>query len=340
MKKILVLGGSVFLGRAVATAALRRGHEVTTFNRGLSGSDVEGVEVTRGDRDNEGDLERLVAGRHWDAVIDTCGFVPRSVSAGARVLSSHADHYVFVSSVSAFQDWPARPIDEASPRWECPSDADESSGTYGPLKAGCERAVREHFDGTVSVVSPGIIVGPGENVGRLPWWLRRVAAGGALAPHPGDREIQLLDVRDLAEFILARVERPSECDLLVAAPAGQATFAEWLALCAKATGADPALVWMDEEFLLEQQVTPWSELPLWAPLRADWRHAWSVSSDAAVAMGLTCRPLADTVVDTWDWLRGTPGFQGKPKIGMASEKERRLLAAWRGKGSGSEETAR
>lgn len=340
MKKILILGGSVFLGRAVATAALRRGHEVTTFNRGLSGSDVTGVEVIRGDRDHVGELERLVSGRQWDAVIDTCGFVPRVVSAGARVLSSHADHYVFVSSVSAFRDWPARPIDEGSARWECPSDADESGRTYGPLKAGCERAVREHFDGTVSVVSPGIIVGPGENVGRLPWWLRRVAAGGAPAPHPGDREIQLIDVRDLAEFILGRVEQPSGCDLLVTAPAGGATFAQWLALCAKATGTDPDFVWMDEEFLLEQQVTPWSELPLWAPERADWRHAWSVSSDAAVAAGLTCRPLADTVIDTWEWLRTTPGFRGKPKIGMAPDRERRLLAAWRERRPGSGKAAR
>ncbi|MCH0538717.1 NAD-dependent epimerase/dehydratase family protein [Streptomyces sp. MUM 203J] len=341
MSRILILGGSVFLGQAVAEAALRRGHKVTTFNRGRSGTDVEGVETVRGDRDEPGDLERLVAGRRWDAIVDTCGFVPRSVSTGAAVLSSHADHYVFVSSVSAFQDWPAHPIDERSPRWDCASDADEPDGTYGPYKAGCERAVREHFVGTVCVVSPGIIVGPGENVGRLPWWLRRVAAGGAPAPGTGDREIQLIDVRDLAEFLVSRAERPADGDLLATAPLGQATFAEWLALCTEVTGAQSGedLMRMDEDFLLEQGVAPWTELPLWAPARADWRHAWSVSSAAAFAEGLTCRPLAETVADTWEWLRRTPEFRGKPKIGMDPAKERRLVAAWRAREAGRGEAA-
>ncbi|HEX2361668.1 MAG TPA: NAD-dependent epimerase/dehydratase family protein, partial [Jiangellaceae bacterium] len=167
--RILVIGGSVFLGRAFVTEALRRGHEVTTFNRGLTGADVPGVEIVRGDRQLTADLERLVDDRRWDAVVDVCGFAPRVVGESVRLLSGHADSYLFVSSISAIRDWPAEPVDEASARHECAPDAGPE-GDYGVLKAGCERAVETGFGGRVLIISPGLILGPHENVGRLPWW--------------------------------------------------------------------------------------------------------------------------------------------------------------------------
>ena len=145
--QILVLGGSVFLGRAFVAEALRRSHEVTTFNRGRSGTDPDGVEVVRGDREVTDDLQRLVEGRHWDVVVDTCGFVPRVVGESARTLSGHARAYLFVSSFHAYADWPAEPVDESSPRYACAVDAGPDDVVYNELKAGCERAIEESFNG-------------------------------------------------------------------------------------------------------------------------------------------------------------------------------------------------
>ena len=158
--RLLVIGGSVFLGRTFVEEALRHDHDVTTFNRGLTGIDVPGVEAVRGDREVTADLRRLVGGRHWDAVVDVCGFTPRVVGESARILSGHADSYAFISSISAFPAWPGEPVDDNSPLHDCPADAGPDDGDYGELKAGCERAVQSAFDGQVLIISPGLILGP------------------------------------------------------------------------------------------------------------------------------------------------------------------------------------
>ncbi|MFD0571573.1 NAD-dependent epimerase/dehydratase family protein [Kitasatospora gansuensis] len=175
---LLVIGGSSFLGRAYVSEALRRGHRVTTFNRGLSGPDQPGVEAVRGDRNSPEDLARLVEGRRWDAVVDSAGQQPYAVALAARTLRDHTDHYTFVSSVHAFTDWPALPVDENSATQPCPADtpADQPPGNH--LKAGCERAVLEAFGPERSLIlNCGLLIGPYENVGRLPWWLERIAEG-------------------------------------------------------------------------------------------------------------------------------------------------------------------
>ncbi|MFI7036323.1 NAD-dependent epimerase/dehydratase family protein [Microbispora rosea] len=331
--KILVIGGSVFLGRAIVDEALRRGHEVTTFNRGRSGTDLPGVEAVRGDRESTGDLRRLADGRQWDAVIDVCGYVPRVVLESARTLSGHAAHYTFVSSISAHPGWPEKPgVDETFPLHECPPDADAEFGEYGVLKAGCERAVEQHFDGGALLIEPGLILGPHEDVGRLPWWLTRISRGGrVLAPGDPALAMQLIDARDIAAFTLDHAAKGTTGRYMTGGVQGNTTYGDWLNACAEVTGSDPELVWVADEFLVDQGVEIWTELPLWAP-EPDHQGVWTHSSAKAIAAGLTCRPVRETVRDTWEWLKDIPeerrSFGGRMRHGIAPDKEARILAAW------------
>jgi len=331
--KILVIGGSSFLGRAYVSEALRRGHQVTTFNRGVSGPDQPGVEAVRGDRNDPADLERLTTGRHWDAVVDSAGQQPYAVALAARLLRPHADHYTFVSSVHAFTDWPALPVDEDSATRPCPADtpADQPPGNH--LKAGCERALLEQFGADNSLIlNCGLLIGPYENVGRLPWWLERIARGGkVIAPGDPDRALQLIDARDFAAFGLDLLERGEAGRYVTSAPRASTTFRELLAACAEATGSTAELVPVGDEPLLAADVQPWTELPLWAPGLPDWAGIWLADTSRAEAAGLRCRPLAETVRDTWAWLqeRGPatkPYLQGTTALGIDPEKEQKLLA--------------
>ncbi len=335
--KLLVLGGTWFLGRAFVDEALRHGHEVTTFNRGRSGADVAGAEAIRGDREDCASLERLTRGRTWEAVIDTSGYVPRVVYRGAQVLADHADRYLFVSTVSVYKRWPIEPLTDESAVLDCPADVGPEFGTddprgyptqYGFQKAGCECAVHEVFNERALLVRPGVILGPHEYIGRLPWWLRRIARGGrVLAPGTPNRQIQPIDVRDVAGFMLTGLQASVAGSFNLAAPIGHATFGSFLADCIAATGADAELVWVDDEFLLERGVRQWTEIPLWRTFAGTWR----VAAARAKAVGLVCRPLSETVRDTWAWLR--EGDQAvlherQGEHGIAPPKEVRLLAAW------------
>ncbi len=337
--RLLVIGGSVFLGRAFVEEALRRGNEVTTFNRGKTGVDVPGVEAVRGDREVTADLERLTDGRRWDAVVDVCGFTPGVVGESARLLSGHADTYVFISSISAFPGWPAERVDENSPLHECPPDAGPDDGDYGQLKAGSERAVETGFDGRVLIISPGLILGPHENVGRLPWWLRRIARGGrVLAPGDPERPMQIIDARDIAAFGLNQIAAGTAGRFLTSGVLGNATFGGWLSDCVEATGSDAELVWVDDAFLLDNEIEAWTELPLWMPDRPEFAGTWLPSSAKALAAGLTCRPVTDTVRDTWAWLSSgvagaLPAYREMPNQGIDPEKERTILDAWVAVGS-------
>jgi nucleoside-diphosphate-sugar epimerase len=335
--RLLVLGGTWFLGRAFVEEALRHGHEVTTFNRGRSGGDMLGVEVIRGDREDHASLERLASERSWDAVVDTSAYVPRVVDDGARVLADHTDRYLFVSTVSVYEGWPVAPLTEESAVLECPADAGPDFGAddprgyptqYGFQKAGCERAVHEAFGDRALVLRPGVILGPYEYVGRLPWWLRRIARGGrVLAPGSPDRQIQPMDVRDVAGFMLKGLEGGLTGTLNVAAPIGHATYGSLLSDCIAVTGSAAELVWVDDEFLLEGGVQQWTEIPLWRTYAGTWR----VAADRAEAAGLRCRPLGETVRDTWDWLvegSGAVLHERQGEHGITPDKEAQLLSAW------------
>jgi 2'-hydroxyisoflavone reductase len=333
--KVLVIGGSTFLGRTYVEEAVRRGFEVTTFNRGVSGTDLPEVEAVHGDREVAADLERLVAGgRRWDMVVDTPGYVPRVVGAAARLLADRVSTYVFISSISASGEWPARIADEST-ALECPPDAGPEDGDYGVLKAGCERAVMQALGDRGLVIRPGLILGPYENVGRLPTWLNRMSRGGRLlAPGRPDKPMQLVDARDIVLFTYQLVEAGTSGEVFqVTAPAGNATYASWLGDCREVTGADAELVWVEDRFLLDHDVQPWTELPLWTPDGPEFAHVWAASTAKAEAAGLRCRPVQDTVRDTWQWIctDGLPEFRKYDHMGphgIDPDKERAILAAW------------
>jgi 2'-hydroxyisoflavone reductase len=326
VSSLLIIGGTVFLGPAVAEEALRRGHAVTVLNRGLSGCAPPGVETIRADRDDPARFGTAVAGRRWDTVVDTCGFVPRSVGANARQLSAHADHYILLSSVDAMPAWPAEPVDESAQIWRCPPDAGASAGSYGELKAGCERAVRAAFAGRTTVLRSGVIVGPRENIGRLPWWLSRMERGGPTLVPGAPQRVQLIDVRDLAAFVVQRHEEPGAGVYLT--PGSEcASLRDVVDWCGAATSSTANLVEADDETLLTHGVQPWWELPMWAPAGSRWRRACDVSGRRANEDGLTCRPLVQTVRETLTWLRGVTAYTGRPKIGLAAAKEQRVLDA-------------
>lgn len=331
---ILVIGGSAFLGRAVAEEALRRGHQVTTFNRGRSHPDVPGVEAVRGDRESPGDLRRLAEGRSWDFVVDTSGHVPRVVGESARALSGRAASYVFVSTVSALRDFPAAPIRDDTGLLDCPPGAGPGDGDYGTLKAGCERAVVQAFGDAALIIRPGLMLGPHEDVARLPWWLTRISHGGrVLAPGDPGVRMQLIDARDVAAFTLDRAEQGAGGDFNVTGPAAGTTYGEWLELCRQVTGSDAEFVWVDDGFLLEQGVTVFTELPLWGgPPSPQMVNFWNVPTGKAEAAGLRTRPVAETVRDTWEWLRRIPEdertYGSAIPHGLDPAKERAILAAW------------
>ncbi len=276
--RILILGGTVFLGRHVAAAALARGHEVTTYSRGLHGRVPDGVEHVRGDRADVSPLR----GRTWDGAIDTSGFDPRHVEASAAL---DIGHYVFVSSANAYRDWPDNPVDEDSPVWE------DGEG-YGPEKAAAERIVLP--DG--AVVRAGLIVGPHDNIFRLPWWVRRIMEGGVV-PAPGnpDRPVQIIDARDLAAFLLDLAEQRVAGAFNGVGPIGQTTMRGLL----EAAG-DADLRWIPDEKLEAAEVEPWIELPLWIP--EPYAGTFGIGSERAAAAGLRCRPVAETVADVRAWL--------------------------------------
>ncbi|MEN8654334.1 NAD-dependent epimerase/dehydratase family protein [Streptomyces sp. 21So2-11] len=338
--KILVLGGTWFLGKAVVEGAQARGWDVATFNRGISGIDAPGVDNIRGDRTCDADLGRLAEGGPWDAVIDTSAsaLAPRDVLAGSRHLESVAGRYVAISTVNAYRDWPNLPLSEASDLLDAPSDADADFGKlpdgwdgpdwyYGRQKAGAERAVLESFgEDRSTILRPGVILGPGEYVGRLPKWLTRIARGGKiLAPGDQDKSIQPVDVRDAATFALDQAETGKGGAFNVTAPLGVETMGGLLHACLETTGATGELVWAPDDLLIEQGVEQWTELPLWRTHEGVWR----VDSSVAHRAGLRCRPLAQTVADTWRWLENgnvPVKHERWAEHGMDAEKEARILA--------------
>ncbi|MDX6448425.1 MAG: hypothetical protein QOH02_853 [Gaiellaceae bacterium] len=315
--KLLVLGGTRFLGRAIVESALAGGHEVSIFTRGQTNSDLfPEAEHLTGDRD--GDLAALESG-HWDTAIDTCGYYPRVVRASAELLAARVDQYVFISSVSVYADL-STPPNESSAVATMDDETLEEMGDefqyYGPLKALCEAEVERAFPGRALIVRPGLIVGPHDPTDRFTYWPRRLAQGGEiLGPAPAEELVQFIDVRDLGEWIVRLVEG-RRTGTFNAVNEGL----RWSELLA---GAD--VTWVDSSFLLEQGVGEWIELPLWIADPAFAAHARTDVSRATAA-GLTFRPLAETIRDTaeWDAQRG----EGKLAAGLAPEREAELLAAW------------
>jgi 2'-hydroxyisoflavone reductase len=338
--RLLILGGTWFLGRTLAELAVARGWDVTTFSRGLHGQDATGTSPVRGQRESPDEMARLANAGRWDAVVDTSGYTPEAVELAARMLRDRAGQYVLISTVNAYRGWPAVPLTDESQVYQdtgegadpLPAAAEVLSPYgigYGRGKAASERVVQRMFTASASLVlRPGVILGPYEYIGRLPWLLRRMEHGGqVLAGGPPSRSIQPVDVRDLAAFIMQAVETRLNGAMNVTAPLGHATYGELLEGCRNATGGHADLVWVGEDWLSAQDVTPWSEIPLWRTTPG----AWNVSSDSAKDAGLTCRPLGETIADTWDWLRREDPVphERAAEMGLDPRKEQELLAAWR-----------
>lgn len=327
--KLLILGGTIFLGRHAVEHALACGHEVTLFHRGRHGTDLfAGVERIIGDRD--GGLDAL-RGRSWDAVIDTSGYLPRVVGASARMLARSSEFYVFVSSVSVYADFAVVGMTEDAEVGvlEDPATEEITGESYGPLKALCENEVRDAFGDRCAIVRPGLIVGPYDPSDRFTYWPARIDRGGeTLAPGAPDRPVQFIDARDLAAWILELCERRQGGIYNAVGPDKPITFGELLDECASVCNSGARLTWAPDAFLLDQGVEPWTELPLWVPDDGTMAGLDTVSGARARAEGLRCRAVRETVTDTLDWHRTRPADLTW-RAGLSAERERAILEAWR-----------
>jgi nucleoside-diphosphate-sugar epimerase len=319
--KLLVLGGTKFLGRATVEAALARGHEVTLFNRGETNPELfPDTEKLRGDRTE--DLSALT-GREWDAVVDPSGYVPAVVRASAEKLSGQTGYYLFVSSLSVYADR-SKPMvegDAVEQLGDMPDDRLlEDYSNYGALKALAEQAVAETYPDAHANVRPGLIVGPYDPTGRFTYWPHRVARGGEVAaPAPADDRVQFVDVRDLAEWIVGLCEQRATGEFN--AVNDGVAWSDLLDTCKEVTGSDARFVWIDGKFLLDQEIGQWMELPLWIEDESD-KGLHRADITRAKATGLSSRPLADTVRATLDFAETTDA------AGLSPEREASLLAAW------------
>lgn len=332
--RLLLLGGTAFLGRHIVEYALGRGHEVTLFNRGRRNPDLfPDVEQLRGDRD--GGLAAL-AGRRWDAAIDTSGYVPRLVRASAELLADQVDRYIFISTISVFADYSRVGMAEDGPIGTLadPSVEEITGETYGPLKALCERAVEAALPGRALIIRPGLIVGPHDQSDRFTYWPARVARGGeVLVPRSLDRTVQIIDARDLAGWTVRLAEAGATGVYNATGPERPPTMGDLFATCRAVAGSQATPVVVAEEFLLERNVGPWIEVPLWMPDRPDMAGFFAIDCRKAFAAGLTFRPLAETVRDTLAWDRTRPPDAPR-RAGLAPEREAELLREWQARRDG------
>ncbi len=325
--KLLIIGGTRFVGRHLVDVALARGDAVTLFNRGVSGAAPAGVESRRGDR--SGDLSELATGA-WDAVLDTCGYLPGDVARMAQTLAGRVGCYAFMSSISVYAS-SATPNREDSPLGVI-DDIDTTTvdgRTYGPLKALCEAEVQRRFGSAALILRPGLIVGPHDPTQRFTYWPARLgrARDGdtVLAPGAPDTPVQLIDARDLAAFALRCLDAGTRGVFNVVSPAGRLTMGDVLAACAAAAGVSARFAWCDIAALQAQGLEPWSDLPLVVPTAE--QAIMSTDATQALAAGLTSRPLAQTVADTLAWYRALPAEQQVfDKAGLSSEREAAALA--------------
>lgn len=325
---LLVLGGSGFVGPALVAEGLSRGWNVTTLNRGTRPADRRVTALT-GDRSSPGGLDAL-RDRQWDIVADTWSWAPAAVRDAAALLAERAGRYVYISSRSVYAYPQPAGSDETAALVDA-SSSDTAFDDYARAKAGAERGVTEAFGDRALLARAGLILGPNEDIGRLPWWLTRIARGGdVLAPGKADAGIQYIDARDLASWALTAAANGVGGPVNVVSPVGFATMGDLLSACVAATGSSARLRWVPADVLLAAGVEPWTDLPAWLPPGEahDTMHSANVSR--ALATGLDCRPVRDTVADTWSWLTSTGGVPpqrpDRPVVGLDPGLESRILA--------------
>ncbi|PPK98071.1 nucleoside-diphosphate-sugar epimerase [Kineococcus xinjiangensis] len=323
--RLLVLGGTRFVGRALVAEALVRGWDVTALHRGVTGNLPPGVRTLHADRGDPAVLAAALGPGEWDAVADTWSGAPAVATLAARALSGRAGRYGYVSSGSVYT-W-GQHVDEGSPLVD--GDPDAVDGEYAALKRGAELGVLQSFPAAL-LARAGLVLGPHEDIGRLPWWLRRTARGGRIvAPGRPGRPLQFVDVRDLAAWMLSGLGSGLTGPVDVASRPGHATTGELLGACVRVTGSDADLVWIPEAELEAAGAQPWTHLPCWVPEAGEFSGFFAVDTARAAATGLVCRPVAETVADTWDWMRreGVPPQRADRDVhGLPAKIEEELLS--------------
>lgn len=343
--KILILGGTGFLGPETVEYALARGHEITLFNRGRTNPHLfDNLEKLVGDRDpNVGEGLAALKGRRWDGVVDTSGYVPRIVKASAELLGPAVRQYVFISTISVYGMMRDIGINEDSSVDTMEDETNEEVGRfYGPLKALCEQAAEKAMPGRVTNIRPGLIVGPGDPTDRFTYWPVRIARGGeVLAPGRPSDPVQYIDVRDLAEFIIHALERDVTGVFNANGPAAPTNIAEVLYGCKAVCGGDAQFTWVDADFLAANRAAPWSHLPLWIPPTDGYEGFHRVDCSRGITAGMTFRPLAETVKALLNWHRATRPVEyefgarderNRMRPGLSAAREKELLAGWHARG--------
>ena len=328
---ILILGGTGFIGPHQVRYAVARGHKVTVFNRGKTNPGLfPDIEHLEGDRN--GKLDAL-KGRKWDAVIDNPSTLPRWVRDAAQLLKDSAGQYVFISTLSVYADDSKPDQDEAAKTIELadPTVEKVTGETYGGLKALAEKEAEKAFPGKATIVRPGLIVGPGDTSDRFTYWPVRVARGGeVLAPGNPTDPVQFIDARDLGEWTIRLVEQKAFGTFNAMGPSSPLSMAEMLYGIRAVTTADVRFTWVPAEFLEQQKVRPWADMPVWLPPVGETAGFARRSNRRAIAQGLTFRPLADTARATLDWQESRSAeAKAKPRAGLTPEREAEVLAAWK-----------
>lgn len=339
-----MLGGSRFLGRTFVESAQNQNHEITIFNRGSQNDGFKDVEIITGDR--FGDLKEL-ENRNWDAVLDTSGFIPSTVAKSTELLKDRVMHYTFISSISVYQDWVLENFDENYKVFDMSLEeanklSKDSKGPlyeyYGQFKALCEVLTEKNMPGRVLNVRAGQLMGPYDYTDRIPYWLHRIAKGGkVLAPGNPNRPVQVIDNKDLSEWILKMMVSQTGGTFNATGPGYQLSIKEFLNTCIKVTAADAELVWVSEDFLLEHGVAPWTEMPLWVPedfplspeLKKPWKGAFRVNIDKAITSGLSFRPLEESLAEISQWERQRQLPEEDWKSGMRFKREKELLSQYK-----------
>lgn len=328
--ELLIIGGTRFVGRAIVDAAIARGHTLTLFNRGQSNPDLyPDIERIAGNRD--GGLAAL-DGRSWDAVIDTCGYVPRLVEASARYLARAVGHYTFISTISVYTDALPPHSDENGPlaTVDDPTTEEVTGGTYGGLKVLCEDVATHEMNGRALLVRPGLVVGPHDHTDRFSYWPHRLARGGeVLAPGVPGRGTQFIDARDLAEWVVVATEQRLTGPYNAVGPADTLTMSAFLDACRKVAGTEATFTWVSDDFLNAHELRSLLDMPQW--VSAEDAAFLSVDNRKAIAAGLKFRPPAATITATLDWLRTRPADYAW-RAGLSAEREAELLAEWHAAG--------
>jgi len=323
--RLLVLGGTHHVGRAVVETALARGDDVTTLTRGVSGLSAAGALALHGDRTDPAALRAALGDAEWDAVIDTWSGAPAVVSDSATLLTDRAGHYGYVSSRSVYR-WPIPAgLDESAPVVDG-DPADTGQEDYAAAKRGGELAALAAFGNRALLARAGLILGPYEIVGRMPWWLGRIERGGdVLAPGPPDRPLQFIDCRDLAAWMLSAADRGLGGVFNTVSQPGHATMASLLDAAISVTGSSARLVWASPEVIEAAGIEAWTELPIWLPPTGEAVGLHDGNVAAAYAAGLACRPAAETVAATWRWIQAEGYPPARPGTGLDPERERQVL---------------